>query len=127
MTDYDLSSSAYTLRKFTDEKKAEHSQNISADFKALVIPHFSAVITLRPYGVFNSVGNQTCELLKALAEKPMTKTDLFRAIWGPQKFVPRLHENNIHQLLTRVRKVLGINVRSKGGVIEMSEPILVLR
>jgi hypothetical protein len=85
------------------------------------------VINLGAGSVFNfSDSNQVFESLKAVSAEPLSKTLFFAALWGRQKFAPRLHDTLISGLLHRIKKETQIVVRVRGGEVSCEHELLVI-
>lgn len=52
------------------------------------------------------------QFLNTLSIKPTPKVELFKRIWGSQKYVPHLHNGLIRALVHRARKELGVQVET---------------
>lgn len=70
-------------------------------------------------------GKQLITALKALEQGPLSKEEFFKAVWGLQKYVPRLHDRLIHQCLLRIRGELALEVRVEDGHVQGPAGIIV--
>ena len=71
------------------------------------------------------VGGKMSQALVALSyETPISKAAFFSALWGRQKYSPRLHDNLIWNLLSRMKKDFKITASIESDQISMGNPIL---
>jgi len=85
------------------------------------------IIDLVAGSVFNfSDNNQVFQSLKAVSAEPLSKAQFFAALWGKQKFAPRLHDTLISGLLHRIKKETGIVVRVRDREVSCEHELLVI-
>lgn len=64
--------------------------------------------------------------LSALSKGPLTKEAFFKEVWGNTRYTTRLHASSIQYVLSRIKKITGIQCRSKGGLISIDHGWLAL-
>jgi tetratricopeptide (TPR) repeat protein len=111
-----ISSTAKSIRSsFISQVDVVVSTSLSNSPSHLIIPKYNCIIQMSPFRVQHlKQTTQTIRAASSLAKGKMAKKDFFSMLWGKQKYVSRIHDGLIHQLLFSIRKTLGI----KSSVVE---------
>jgi len=64
--------------------------------------------------------------LQVLAEGPLSKAALFDRVWGNARYASRLHDPLIWYVLSRIKKLIGANFKTKNGIIESTDGVMIL-
>jgi hypothetical protein len=101
---------------------------LQSEYQALLIPERKLLITFAPFAV-HTVRKLTrpyqalCEIVRG--RQQLIKETFFRLLFGPQKYVARIHDHTIHQTLSRIRCQWKIECFVRDGAIAAPSVLLV--
>ena len=121
------STTAQTIRRYAErsETLGRYSQvDLKNGATAFLIPESSNLFHFELNRVFKiEYGKVGDALLLLIRNSRIKKSDFFSHLWGAQKYSPRLHDNLIWNLLTRMRKSLSIDLTVEDETVVLKSKI----
>lgn len=83
------------------------------------------LIDLQPFSVRAlTLSPRIKQGFSALSLVPISKAEFFRRVWGAQKYASHLHDDGIDNLLYRMRRVAGVEISAKGGMLALQSCLI---
>lgn len=107
--------------------KSQTPGRLLASATSLLIPSRALIIQLSPFTVTRvKRWTQPLESLAHVARRDrMTKAELFGLLFDGQKFAPSLHNTVLHQILSRARKMTGLQIHVEESFV-LTNSVLVV-
>jgi hypothetical protein len=111
-----------------DEEIEDHAFSFLALPSHLYLKDHDLVIALDPWNLIPLTSNRMVLAVSELFKNAdLDKARFFSQVWGKQKYVPRLHNNLVWNLLSRIRKDCALEIAIEDGQIRWQSKGLELR
>lgn len=114
----------WTKEVGSTELETKYPNLLQPNLDALVLPSFHAVIHLKSRKlVYQPSRGQLFRALSILANGPITREALFTSVWD-LPYEEHRHETVLRTLVSRLRKILNLEVEAKDGLISLVKTVV---